>query len=198
MRIDTRSGTVTLSTDSGKTISAHRLALTYNTSFSNIFIDGNDKTGMLQRRPYAFVHIHLLLNDPELRKLSYWRIFNNAMIHRISDMSRQLKLDKDERLICVGLYSSFMENRTEEEARSAVLASLRAMKVVSDSARVIEYAFSSYKGSYTDLYALKHIESESKGLAEVLNTLDISRGIRENLHKYATVNYKAHTPEEHG
>lgn len=188
-KVTTAEKIIELTTHNGEKLTTNKLAITYNSNFNDIFIDGKDRTSLFQHKKYEFAHLHLFISDEHMKKISYWRIFNDEIIHRISDMSHQVSRKKGEHLICVGVFSSFLQNKTNAEIIDSVFSRLKKMKLISDSCQIIKAEVNSYKGFYTNLYDLKHIQAETNDLVEVLNTLDISMGIKENLFKYNTVHY---------
>ena len=187
--INTSEKIIELCTEKGGLIRTNKLAITYNTNFNSILIDGKDRTDMLQRKKYEFTHLHFFIQDKLMKKISYWRIFNNAVLHRVSDMSNQIIRSSNEHLICAGIYASSLEGKTNDSLTETILSELKKLKLVSESCRILKTELNSYKGMYTDLYDLKSIQKETNNLIEVLNTLDIARGIKENLHKYNKVQY---------
>lgn len=189
VRITTAKKIVELTTLNGEILTTNKLAITYNSNFNNVFIDGKDMARLFQHKKYEFTHLHLLLRDNHMKKISYWRIFNDKIIHRISNMSNQVSGKEGEHLICVGIFSSFLQNKTNTEIIESVFSRLKKMKLISASCQILKADMNLYKGFYTNLYDLKHIETETNNLVEVLNTLDISMGIKENLFKYNTVHY---------
>ena len=181
--------TIELQTAKGESIKTNKLTITYNSNLNKISIDGQDNTAILQRKNYEFKHLHLFIKDNKMKNISYWRIFNNEAIHRVSDMTRQIEAKEDEHLICIGIFNTFLQGKTEDVAIREIIILLKSMKLISDSCHIIQTSFNSYAGYYTDYYDLKHIETKTNNLIEVLYTLDITGGIKKNLFKYNTVQY---------
>ena len=189
VKVNKSSEIIELTTAKGETIKSNKLAITNNSNFDHIDIEGKDRANILQRKKYQFTHLHLLINDREMKNISYWRIFNNEVIHRISDMTHQIKTKEGEHLICIGIFSSFAENKTDDSIRESVISTLKKMNLISNSCQIIKAEMNSYTGFYTDLYELKLIEAETNNLVEVVDTIDLAMSIRKNLVKYNAVAY---------
>ncbi len=190
IHVDTQKKRVELTTDQDQTIVANKLSLTYTSNVEQLFIDGKNMSSVFKKTTTEFIHLHILVKDPKLKKFSYLRIVKNDIIHRVSNMSGQVSLNPNEYLLCVGIYSGVLEKYSDGEIYFKVLDLIKKMGIVSTECVILKKRLNTYKSATTKYNDLKILEKGSNNLIEVLYTSDLTLGIRKNLHKYEPALYR--------
>lgn len=131
-------------------------------------------------------YIHLLLssNEPFKKKISYWRLMNDEVIHRFSDISYQT--DNKENLMLVGIKPDPFYSKTEDELLEYCRHYLVKKKVLGSSQdlkRVKTHVFPTY---YIKEGLRDQINSIDKNKIELIHSTDLIYGFfrilkRENL-----------------
>lgn len=120
-----------------------KIYLTSVSEIKKVISEGKTIELVQDRRDY----IHLLLgSDQKFRKrLSYWRLMNDPVIHRISDISYQT--DLQENLQLVGIKPDPFYSKTEDELLEHCIAFLRKKRVIGKNQmleRLKTYVFPTY------------------------------------------------------
>jgi hypothetical protein len=86
------------------------LFMTYVSRISDLTIEGKQVDVAVRKVDY--IHFVLRLNKPLKKKISYWRMMNDKVVHRITDISYQT--GNEENLLLVGIKGAAYENDSEE------------------------------------------------------------------------------------
>lgn len=187
INVNTSTKLVEIITNKNEKITTDKLTISYTTSVEELIINSINRTEIFQKEKQEFVHLHLLISDENLKEFSYLRVYKNLIVHRISDMSKQVTLNKGEHLICVGIYASAYNKIDKEEILREVFQLFDRLELVSKKYKIINQRWNSYSMITTNYKDLKKLEKESNGLIEVLYTPDITLGLRYNLHKFKKI-----------
>ena len=99
-------------------------------------------------RELTFRHIHLRVKNAGPKTLSYIRVMNNELIHRVSDVSEQFNgvLEENERILLVGVFQPAKDEESEKAHLERVLAFLKQRQLVRDNALVVNHFRNAYTG----------------------------------------------------
>lgn len=103
-------GEVTLKTNKGD-LKGDYVALTSVSEISRIESPNEEIT--VEQKRIDYIHLTLQLNKPLSKKISYWRLMNDPVVHRYTDISYQTKFE--ENLILVGIKGDSYYKMNEEE-----------------------------------------------------------------------------------
>ncbi|MGK0236210.1 MAG: hypothetical protein ACI9EK_002758, partial [Psychroserpens sp.] len=155
VNVNSETSLIELITSENESIFTNKLMITNNIKLKEIYFNKKKLRNLYTPVQYDFHHMHFLIKDKGLKPFSYWRIFNNEVIHRVSNMSSQLKLNKDEQLICVGIFQDFIEQKTNEEICNTIRVNLKKIGLISASCQVVNFELNSYFSNYTNTLNLK-------------------------------------------
>lgn len=103
----------------------------YLTSVSDIkFIQSREKLIQLKHERRDYDHLLIQLDQPLKKKLFYWRIMNDKVIHRVADISYQSAAN--EHLILIGIKEDAFNTQTKEELRQYCFEYMKSKKLVDD------------------------------------------------------------------
>jgi len=175
---------ITAQLSNSETITADQIALT---SLSNIDeIRFNNQVQAIDVKPVRYIHFHLVIKDPQPTNFSYVRVMGNQLIHRVSDMSRQAPdvLNKDEKLICVGIYEHEFDKHPANELGNLLFQQLQVLNFVSKNGSLRANHHNVFHAPYADKVAVRKIESESNGQLKFLHSTNLTYGIHNQLPRW--------------
>ena len=181
LRINKNQNYVELISDTGENINSNTISISYSSEVNEIFIDDQNQLEIFTKSKSEFVHLHLVIKDSKIKSFTYLRIFKNRLIHRVSDMSRQIKLGEGEHLICIGIYPNNFSNKSQEEIFAATLNELKRMELISGDATILKKRWNSYSSNTIDYLDLKKLEKISNNKIQVIYTPDLVLGVRSVL-----------------
>jgi len=149
-----------------------QLFLTSVTDFSMIQKNDLDIEIVSKRRDY--IHVLLEFDKKALRKISYERLMNDKIIHRITDISYQT--NNEEFLMLLGIKEEMYYKLTKKELFEYVKKYLISNKVIHSShqvERIKDYIFPTY---YIDLELREKIKSLDTRV-KLLHSTDLMHGI---------------------
>lgn len=104
----------------------------YLTSVSHIQqISKEDQLIELSHERRDYDHLLIQLNKALKKKVFYWRIMNDAVIHRIADISYQTK--QEEYLILIGIKEEAFNSLSKEELKNHCFNYMKSKKLVDDT-----------------------------------------------------------------
>lgn len=138
----------------GDTIESQEVVMTTFTRPGNITLpDGKAfqlrEDEMPKRR---FIHFHLELDDEGGKPFSYLRIMQHPIIHRVSDVTGQVRklhhLEPHRRYVLVGIHESAVDRSEREDLLRSTLSYLRTEGLVGKNASLIRHHYNEYATQY--------------------------------------------------
>src|SRR5690606_26386445 len=107
--------------DDNSIIQSKNVVITATSHFKRIQF--NDTIVDLNYRYLTYTHYHIVVSGDVQKKISYVRILNHPQIHRISDISNQLKTARlNETVLLVGVFDDkIAEWGSEKEAADKIM-----------------------------------------------------------------------------
>jgi protoporphyrinogen oxidase len=85
-------------------------------------------------RQVDYVHFLLSSDQPLQKKLTYWRLMNDPVVHRITDISYQS--NHEENLFLVGIKGDAFHAQNENQLFSHVINLMRSLKLISSEQKI--------------------------------------------------------------
>jgi len=166
------------------------LTITSLTDIDSVtFLDGT--VLKINKQKMEYIHVHLLIKETKQKKreFSYIRVLKNSIIHRISDMTGQVKgeINSDEKLICLGIWESAYHEIDRSELASKCINQLKQMKLISKDAHLIKFNSNVFPSLYIDSEQLNEVSSKSNGRIKVLRTTDFIYSFYNKLEQYQSL-----------
>jgi len=149
-----------------------QLFITYVSQIKSLSINGQAIQLNVQKIDY--IHFLIDFDKPLKKKLSYWRILNDKIVHRITDISYQTKFE--ENLILVGIKGTAYENNTEDDLMTHVIGLLKQNALIDDSYTIKKIKTHIFPTHYLDDSSLELIRSH-KDKINLMYTPDLMFGI---------------------
>lgn len=146
------------------------------TSLSSIrsfkFLDGKEILPTTRKAEY--IHVHFIISEVKGNSFSYIRTNGDKVIHRLSDMTNQVKdqLNNNEKLFCAGIFADAFHSMTLDEISNYFSKYLIRYKLDSGSAKILKIASNIYPSYYNKLDEMKEIELSAKGKIRFLRSTD--------------------------
>ncbi len=174
--------------DGGKYYCSKHLILTSLSEIEQIILENGEEI-KLPKKEIQYIHRHLLIKDNKKPKFNYIRCVSDKVIHRLSDMTSQVKnqLSKNEIVICVGIFQEQYEKMNTSEQEDYVMNFLKKQKLISKSATLIKSYSNTYPSFYNDSNLMKEIERKSNGKIKILRSTDFIYSFYNNYDKYSTL-----------
>lgn len=176
---------VQVTTNSGELINTKKIIITSATKLQELIVNGIDHTCLLENHHLQFVHLHLVVKTNYLKPFSYLRMYKNKLVHRISNMSKQLKLDNDTYLLCVGLHAGCYNQNHKEFIKASVMQLFQDLNLIGDQFEVLNERWSVYSMQNTPIKILEELSQKSNGLIKVIRTTNITTGLRDRIKENA-------------
>lgn len=161
------------------------------TSLSDIqrieFEDGSEILPKTKQVDYT--HLHILVSGSIPKAFSYHRLMDDDIIHRVSDMTIQVKdeIKANQHLICVGIHSSAYHYSIHEELVRSIFDKLVARKLLSADTTIDMHGFNVFPSYYTNADLLSEIEQRSNGKISVLRSTNFTFAFHNRLKDYETL-----------
>lgn len=130
--IDVTGDGVSLRTSSG-TIECKELVITTFSKIKSVTYDGETED-LPVGNPRDFIHFHLVFSDTSSPNLSYVRLMQDPVIHRVSDVTSQLNFADaalpGKRVLIVGVHESAYSQFSEDELIEQIVKTVKRMKHV--------------------------------------------------------------------
>jgi protoporphyrinogen oxidase len=168
---------VTLIMKSGEKLNCDKVILT---SVSEIeTVQNSEKKIELVQDRRDYIHLLLASDEPFKKKISYWRLMNDEVIHRFSDISYQT--DNKENLMLAGIKPDPFYEKTEEELADycrQYLVKKKVIKADQDLRRIKTHVFPTY---YIKEGLRDQINQLDKSKLELIHSTDIIYGFFRTL-----------------
>lgn len=149
-----------------------QIFLTYVSQLKKITIQ--DKPVEFKYKHVDYIHFLVQMDKPLLKKLSYWRLINDPIVHRITDISNQTGFE--ENLILIGI-KDHAYHKTDEVSLLQHCRNLFEQYGLVDASfsfeRIKTHIFPTYYLDETILEALKKCEPA----VHLMHTTDIMHGV---------------------
>lgn len=148
------------------------LYLTYVSKLAHLII--NKKVFDIAIRQVDYVHFLIALDQPLLKTLSYWRLMNDEVVHRITDISYQSK--HQENLILVGIKGDAFHRKSEDVLVNHVKELFLRYKLINASfefTKIKTHVFPTHYIKHEALDELKKFDDKIK----VMHTTDLIYGL---------------------
>lgn len=171
-RFDFTKNKLVLQSSNGSSYTPDRLFLTYVSHIGELSING--ETHFPRHRQVDYIHFLLRLNKPLLKKIFYWRLMNDPIIHRITDISYQS--NNQEHLLLIGIKDKSYHTNVEENLLYHCEQILLKYKLI-DSSHQLEklktHIFPTHYLSEETLSIIKTCEPQ----VSLMHTTDLMHGI---------------------
>lgn len=153
------------------------------TSVSDIDeIKGGGEPIHLEKNRMDYIHFLLENDQPFKRKVNYWRLMKDSIIHRLADISYQT--NGEENLMLVGIKQDGYYSHSEEELVNYVSNALKQMKIIED-----KQALSKRKTHIFPTYYIKpelraKINNYAPQQLQLFHTTDIMYGMHYLLEEF--------------
>ena len=136
--------------------------------------------------PFRRDYIHLLLgSDKPFKKIaSYWRLMNDPVIHRISDISYQT--NKEENLMLLGIKEEEYYKMKPEELMVYCKNYLLGLKLIDETFQLQDIKHHIFPTYYIDEDVRDQINKVSPDQLQILHTTDIMYGVYYLIKEYET------------
>ena len=162
---------VTLKTDS----EAFSFDSVYLTSVSKIqTIHKNGQSITVKPKQVDYIHYLLELNKPLNKKMTYWRIMDDEVVHRYTDISYQCH--HEENLVLAGIKPDPFHSKSEEELLSHVINHMKGLKLIDDSHQIELIKTHLFPTYYSDKTAREEIAKLDDRL-QLLHSTDLMYGM---------------------
>ena len=182
--IEVMKNSITLNT-SNNGIKTKNLITTSLTHLTKITIE-NKLRETPKANKFNFIHVHLLLEGRSEKEISYIRWMNHPVIHRISDMTDQVRgeIEPNQKIYAVGVHSSFFEGKHIEEIVSQIDSNLRSKKLISKNQRIIAYDANTYSSAYSSTVFFRSLQKELDGRITLLHSTNFTLSFYERINQY--------------
>lgn len=175
---------ITAITADGLTYNAPEIVLTSLSNIDRIEVKG--KVYSTETIPLDYPHIHFRIRDPQLLSFSYDRVVGDDVLHRVSNMTVQVKdeLEPDEHIVCVGIFRDQLKVIPKEQLEGIIFEKLKEQKYLSDEAECISSGLNTYPSILNDRTKMIQLEAESEGKIRVINSMNFIRGFYFQLDRW--------------
>jgi hypothetical protein len=152
-----------------------------------IFEDGTTLEPLL--REVNYIHKHLMIKGTQNKKFSYLRLMNNELIHRVSDMTSQVKgkLPGNAFLICVGIHEKAYAENSKSDQETKILNTLIDLKLFKSDAEIVLSDSNVFPSFYNEISKIKEIEKRSNGKIRFLRSTDLIYSFHNKMEQYQTL-----------
>ena len=169
-------------------LNSDRLILTSLSDIKKImFEDGTEMSPDTKQVDY--IHLHLLVTGSIPRKFSYHRLMDDDTIHRVSDMTFQVReeLNDGQVLISVGIHAKTYHAKSQEDLLDSIFDKLKKRKLINKDAKLDAHGFNVFPSYYTRPDLLSKIEELSKGKITILRSTSFTFSFHNRKKQYQTL-----------
>ncbi len=154
-------------------LTTKELVLTSLSKISLIVLEDGSEI-RLNTRKVDYIHVHLILENVSGRPFSYIRTNGDEVIHRLSDMTFQVKsqLKENQKLFCAGIFPKPFQEKSSEELKAYVSKFLLENKLISNQTRIVNYASNVYPSYYNDSSFIDKVKNKTNGKVRFLRSTD--------------------------
>lgn len=129
-----------------------------------------------------YIHCHLLLSKAPIIQLSYDRVMDSSLIHRISDMSFQVQgeIENGQHLICCGVFAKEFEKHDQKEIPNLCIDELKNLGYLSNDIELINSGVNVFPSYYNDRNDLVEIEKNGGNQIQILRSTNFTYSINSN------------------
>lgn len=151
----------------------NELILTSLSKISKIILEDGEEI-LVNTRKVDYIHAHLILENVSGKSFSYIRTNGNNIIHRVSDMTFQVKdqLKNNQKLFCVGIFSKSFYEKDTGELKSNIYDFFLENKLVSKDTKIVKFLTNVYPSYYNDSVFISEISNKSNGKIRFLRSTD--------------------------
>jgi hypothetical protein len=149
-----------------------KLYLTYVSRIDRLTIQGTEHK--VNVRAVNYIHFLIQTNKPLLKKMTYWRLINDHVIHRITDISGQTNLE--ENLVLIGIKDGAFHTSDEKTLLEHCRAFFKNYGLIDDTfqfEKIKTHLFPTHYLSDETIAALKKQEP----MVSIMRTTDLMHGI---------------------
>ncbi len=168
----------------GTQLSSKECVLTSLSSIDSFKIDENSFEFAYKTMDY--VHMHLILNNYDVKRFSYDRIMDSPVVHRVSDMTSQVKDDipKDSCLLCVGIFETPFKTIERSQLKEAILEELKRLKYISGDGQILAHGVNSFTAYYNQPNLHGDIQAKSNNRIRVMRSTNFTYGMAAQLERW--------------
>jgi hypothetical protein len=159
----------------------------YFTSHSHIHkLKVNDKEISINHNSSSFYHYHLVFSGNSTKKQSYLRVMNDAIIHRISDITTQLEFWKENTnnrtILIVGVFPKAIENTDENILLKLICKKLKKYNFITDKSDLLACHLNKYGMYRNDLK--NNLPDDVSNIIKVHTSTDLMFGVAANVERW--------------
>jgi len=159
-----------------KKLEFDKIFMTYVSRIKLLSVDGIPLN--LKIRKVNYIHFLIQPDRPLNKKISYWRLMNDPVIHRITDISYQT--NHEENLILVGIKDVAYDKQSEPDLLKHVRETLLNYKLIDESHKLEKLKTHFFPTHYLKSEALDQL-LKLKNKMELMHTTDLMYGIHHLL-----------------
>ncbi|MFT4601512.1 MAG: hypothetical protein ACI857_001693 [Arenicella sp.] len=133
-----------------------------------------DSSVQIEQKQVDYIHFLLKLEQPINKRISYWRLMEDQVIHRISDISYQTSYK--ENLLLVGIKQDAFETISENKLLEHCKGSLLKLRLIDTQDHVKLDKSYVYPTFYIDMDQRKTISEMDRDKLELLHSTDLMYG----------------------
>ena len=145
-----------------------------------------NKTIDIRKKRVEYVHFLIQLNKPLLKKLFYWRIISDEVIHRMSDISYQT--ENKENLLLIGIKDNAFHAKTEGELLNHCILKLKRFKLIDESFDVEKIKTHVFPTFYIDEKQREEISNLVPKEIKLMHSTDMMYGMYHLLKEEGLLN----------
>ncbi len=137
-------------------------------------ISMKDQIIEMEQSQIDYIHFLIALSNPTNKKMSYWRLMNDPVVHRISDISYQTA--NEENLLLVGIKGDAYHSTSEEDLLKHCEKVFRSLKLIVPETSVEKlktYIFPTY---YINGQIRERINEISPSQIQLIHSTDLMHG----------------------
>lgn len=170
-----------LKTETGNLYYSKAVKLTATSAVKRI--EANGKQLEIQHRNVTYSHFHLVIDQQLKKPLSYVRVMDDHLIHRITDITYQLEFAKNSAhtVLLIGVfYDKKGDDAAEADLVQHILTYLKKQNWLTASAQLVYSQLNHFETTYIPADQLKSIEALDETV-EVIASTDLIYGIHSKL-----------------
>jgi len=148
-----------------------KLYLTYVSEVGSLKIFG--KQIDIKPRQVDYIHFLVGFNQPLSKKISYWRLMNDPIVHRITDISYQTNFEED--LVLVGIKGDAYKANSEEQIMNHITELFKKYKLIDDTVKTEKIKTHFFPTHYLDETSIEQLKKSSDKI-DLLHTTDLMHG----------------------
>lgn len=175
---------ITLNT-TNQQITTKKLITTSLTHLSQIKVE-NKLLETPAAKQLNYIHIHLLVEGSSKKQFSYIRWINHPIIHRISDMTHQVRqeIETNQNVFAIGIHADYFEKNSLESVIIQVEGELRRKKIISKNQKIVSHETNTYPSHYSSTVFFRSLQKELQGRVSLLHSTNFTMSFYERIDQY--------------